>query len=80
MDLKNKEIVKLSIWVISLLLILEAGFSMINASCTVFNILGILLFIAFITVSIRTKCLINFNLKKNKCLINLKNKKNEKID
>lgn len=80
MNLKNKEIVKLSIWVILLLLILEAVFSMINSSCTVFNILGILLFIAFITVSIRTKCLIKFNLKKNKCLTNLKIKENEKID
>ena len=74
MDLNNKEIVKLSIWVISLLLIFEAVFSMINASCTVFNILGILLFIAFITVSIRTKCFINLNLRKK-----TKKNKNNKI-
>lgn len=78
MDLNNKEIVKLSIWVISLLLILEAGFSMINASCTVFNILGILLFIAFITVSIRTKCFINLNLRKKTKKNKIKQKKIKK--
>lgn len=72
MNTKDKELVKLSIWVILLLLIIEIVFSMINVSCTLLNIMGIILFIVFIIISIKTKCLMNFKLKKNKnnCLTN----------
>lgn len=76
MDLNNKEIIKLSIWIVSFLLIFELILVMINASSTILNILGLLLMIAFITISFKTKCLTNFNFKKNKNNKNNTNKKN----
>lgn len=76
MDLNNKEIAKVSFWLVSSLLIIELILVMVNSSSTVLNILGLLLMIAFITISLKTKCFMNFNLRKNKKNKNNKIKKN----
>lgn len=72
MDLNNKEIAKGSFWLVSFLLIFELILVMVNTSSTILNILGLLLMIAFITISVKTKCFINLNLRK-------KTKKQKKI-
>lgn len=74
MDLNNKEIAKVSFWLVSFLLIFELILVMVNTSSTILNILGLLLMIAFITISFKTKCFINLNLRKK-----TKKNKNNKI-
>ena len=74
MDLNNKEIAKVSFWLVSFLLIFELILVMVNTSSTILNILGLLLMIAFITISFKTKCFINLNLRKK-----TKKKKKNKI-
>lgn len=83
MDLNNKEIAKVSFWLVSFLLIFELILVMVNTSSTILNILGLLLMIAFITISFKTKCFINLNLRKKTKKIKIikqKKLKNEKID
>lgn len=63
--MSNKQIVKFSVWLILTIGVSNAILSMINASSTIANVLAILLTIAYITISIKTKCLTNLKLKKD---------------
>lgn len=67
--METEKIIKFSIWLILTIVIIEVILTMINTSCTIVNLLSILLIIAYLTIS-----------KKTKCLTNLKFKKNEKIN
>lgn len=64
--MKTEKIIKFSIWLILTIVIIEVILTMINTSCTIVNLLSILLIIAYLTISIKTKCLTNLKLKKIK--------------
>lgn len=71
--METEKIIKFSIWLILTIVIIEVILTMINTSCTIVNLLSILLIITYLTISIKTKCLTNLKLKK-------KLKKDEKIN
>ena len=63
--MKNSTIAKFSVWIILTIGVSNAILSMINASSSIANVLAILLTIAYITISIKTKCLTNFKFNKD---------------
>lgn len=63
--METEKIIKFSIWLILTIVIIEVILTMINTSCTIVNLLSILLIIAYLTISIKTKCLTNLKLKKD---------------
>lgn len=63
--METEKIIKFSIWLILTIVIIEVILTMINTSCTIVNLLSILLIIVYLTISIKTKCLTNLKLKKN---------------
>lgn len=68
MNINN--IIKISMWLISLILIMNVIFYMINNANTMLNILGFLLLVLTITYSVKTECFTSIRL-------NFKNRKNE---
>lgn len=60
-----KTIIKLSIWFVLFIVLLNVGLSMISASNTIENIVGFFIIIAVVIVSIKAKCLTLIKFKKN---------------
>lgn len=50
------KVVKVVIWFILLMVVLNTGFNMINAQVTMVNIIGVLLILAYVAFSIETRC------------------------
>lgn len=73
--MKNKEILRLPIWVLTAILVVNTVCNMVNLPDTLMNILGVLLLIIFIVVTVNTECFLKLNLKKNKCSIKKSKKK-----
>ena len=73
--MKNKELLRLPIWVLSAILVVNMVCNMVNLPDTSMNILGVLLLILFIVVTVNTECFLKLNLKKNKCSIKKSKKK-----
>ena len=73
--MKSKEILRLPIWVLTAILVVNTVCSMVNLPNTLMNILGVLLLIIFIVVTVNTECFLKLNLKKNKCSIKKSKKK-----
>lgn len=57
--------IKLLIWLTTLLLIVEFGFSLINASNTFLNIIGAVMFPIFAIISYKTNCFTLIKFKKD---------------
>lgn len=55
----TKTFIKLLVWAICLLGVVEAGCAMLSAADTILNILGVLLFVVFAFISYKTHCFIN---------------------
>lgn len=73
--MKGKEILRLSIWLLSAILMVNIVCSMMNLPNTFMNILGVLLMVLFVVVSVNTDCFLKLKLKKNKCSIKKSKKK-----
>lgn len=73
--MKSKELLRLPIWVLSAILVVNMVCNMVNLPDTLMNIMGVLLLIIFIVVTVNTKCFLKLNLKKNKCSIKKSKKK-----
>jgi O-antigen/teichoic acid export membrane protein len=73
--MKSKEILRLPIWVLSAILVVNMVCNMVNLPDTLMNILGVLLLILFIVVTVNTECFLKLKLKKNKCSIKKSKKK-----
>lgn len=73
--MKSKEILRLPIWVLTAILVVNIVCNMVNLPDTSMNILGVLLLILFIVVTVNTECFLKLNLKKNKCSIKKSKKK-----
>jgi hypothetical protein len=59
-------LIKIPIWFICFVLVLNFALDMVNESSTVANIIGILVAVFAVYVSVKTECFTNINLKKNK--------------
>lgn len=73
--MKGKEILRLSIWLLSAVLMVNIVCPMMNLPNTFMNILGVLLMVLFVVVSVNTDCFLKLKLKKNKCSIKKSKKK-----
>ncbi len=73
--MKSKELLRLPIWVLSAILVVNMVCNMVNLPDTLMNILGVLLMILFIVVTVNTECFLKLKLKKNKCSIKKSKKK-----
>lgn len=67
--MRTGTIIKLIVWVILFVAILNMGLVMMSTSSTVENIIGFLIIIFLLIISIKTKCL---------TIIKLKSKRDEK--
>lgn len=67
--MRTSTIIKLAVWLILFVTILNIGLVMMSTSNTVENIIGFFIIIFLSIISIKTKCL---------TIIKLKNKKDEK--
>lgn len=59
-------LIKIPIWFICFVLVLDFALDMVNESSTVANVIGILIAVLAVYVSVKTECFTNINLKKNK--------------
>lgn len=59
-------LIKIPIWFICFVLVLNFALDMVNESSTVANVIGILIAVLAVYVSVKTECFTNINLKKNK--------------
>lgn len=50
------KVIKVVMWFMLLMVVLNTGFSMINASFAIANFIGVLLILAYIALSIKTRC------------------------
>lgn len=50
------KVVKVVMWFILLMVVLNTGFNMLNAQVTMVNIIGVLLILAYVALSIETRC------------------------
>ena len=57
--MKTATFVKVCVWVLCLLGVIEGGFTLISASDTLLNLIGILLIVAFTFISYKTHFFIN---------------------
>lgn len=73
--MKGKEIFRISIWVLSAILVVNMVCNMVNLPDTTMNIMGALLLVVFIVVTTNTECFLKLKLKKNKCSIKKSKKK-----
>ena len=73
--MKGKEIFRISIWVLSAILVVNMVCNMVNLPDTTMNIMGALLLVVFVVVSVDTDCFLKLKLKKNKCSIKKSKKK-----
>lgn len=73
--MKGKEIFRLSIWLLSAILVVNIVCPMMNLPNTFMNIMGVLLMVVFVVVSVDTDCFLKLKLKKNKCSIKKSKKK-----
>lgn len=64
--MKESDWLKLIVWGICTLFVIDWVFTLINLSSTIGNIIGLLLGGVFTWLSIKTKCFIGINFKKNK--------------
>lgn len=62
-----KKAIPISIWIISLITVVNEALRMISEASTIENIIGFLILVIAVLISIKTKC-----------FTNLKNKKDEK--
>lgn len=59
-------LIKIPVWFICFVLVLNFALDMVNESSTVANVIGILIAVLAVYVSVKTECFTNINLKKNK--------------
>ena len=64
--MKTETFVKVCLWVLCLLGVIEGGFALISASDTLLNLMGILLIVAFAFISYKTRFFINIKNKQRK--------------
>lgn len=57
--MKTATFVKVCVWALCLLGVIEGGFALISASDTLLNLIGILLIVVFAFISYKTHCFIN---------------------
>lgn len=55
--MKTSDCIKLTIWLVLSILILNLGFNMLSAANTLANIIGLIIIIAVIFISFKTNCL-----------------------
>ena len=59
-------LIKIPVWFICFVLVLNFALDMVNESSTVANVIGILIAVFAVYVSVKTEFFTNINLKKNK--------------
>lgn len=64
--MKTSKIVKLAVWFILFIVLLNVGFRMVTASNTIENIIGFFIVIAMVIITIKTKFLTTIKLKERK--------------
>lgn len=64
--MKTVTFVKVCVWVLCLLGVIEGGFALISASDTLLNLIGILLIVAFAFISYKTHFFIKIKNKQRK--------------
>lgn len=57
--------IKLFVWFILAIFIIDVGFELISMKDTMLNIAGITIVFGYLLISIKTKCLTNLKLKNN---------------
>lgn len=55
--MKTSDCIKLTVWLVLSILILNLGFNMLSAADTLANIIGLVIIIAVIFISFKTNCL-----------------------
>lgn len=57
--------IKMFIWFILTIFVIDLGFELITMANTFLNIIGATIIFAYVLITIKTKCLTNLKLKKN---------------
>lgn len=63
--MKTSDCIKLTIWLVLSILILNLGFNMLSAANTLANIIGLVIIIAVIFISFKTNCLRTLKFRKH---------------
>lgn len=63
--MKTSTIVKLVIWFVLFIALLNVGLEMITVPNTIENVIGLFIVVFIVIITIKTKCLTNLNFKKH---------------
>lgn len=62
--MKTSTVAKVALWFILFLALLGAGFEMVSKPSTIENVIGVLIVVAIVVISIKTKCLTSIKLQR----------------
>ena len=62
----GKAVVKVAVWFVLFIILINLGFEMISAPNTIENVIGFFMVVATLHLSIKTKCLTSIKLERKK--------------